>query len=311
MRFHSRLAVAALSLALGTTGCRDEATVADPVPPIDQVLPYVAGDAARDIADDGRFDLPPAAPPSHVPIITPERAREIAMADIRSFGRFFVQSWEKKRGEPIHLESLHAEERVVFARTPYGVFPDGFHPAFRRYHGPHYLVTLSDGRNPILVAAVAAYGTDVGINEKGLFAPRLDTGGEVEIAVLPRDTGRWDFAGPERAVERMGRRVGARVTRTPELVWMGRPYHPYWVAWKMSLDRGVAVRSTRNGRRLSTRELYVGPGRRILVPAESQPPFIEVGGDRGDFRRPERVQLPVLPGETGVFEEVVPEGGER
>ncbi|MBW3654877.1 MAG: hypothetical protein KY444_02130, partial [Gemmatimonadetes bacterium] len=109
-----------------------------------------------------------------MPIISPERARDLAASNVLSFGPALKRHWEEDRGRAIDITRLRPEPRVFFASTPYAVFPDGFHPAFRRAVGPYYLVRMGTGRGAEVIEAVSAYNIDMGIADDGkLDLPEL------------------------------------------------------------------------------------------------------------------------------------------
>lgn len=49
------------------------------------VTPYVSEQLAKGLTAEGRFQLAPAKAPDDIPIITPNRARELARAYLRSW----------------------------------------------------------------------------------------------------------------------------------------------------------------------------------------------------------------------------------
>jgi hypothetical protein len=278
---------------------------------------YVTGEAASNLVQGDHFARLAEGEPGATGLISAERAGQLALADVRTFGPFVKRAWERDRGEAIDLAGLRVHPVIHFARTPYGEFPVGYHPAFRTGYGPYYLVHLVDaaGRT-VLVSAVSALAVDVTVDDHGRLRLPVQHGNEVIVAAIPVDSTRWSPRSPEEAVRLAAGRSGARAVRTPELVLVGRPYHPYWAAWRVTLERPVPVRA-RNGRRRTTDELYVGPSGKLWAPAESQPARVEVGAERAAAtaaearrarRTPQRVWLDVRPDFAVKFEEVEPAG---
>jgi hypothetical protein len=278
---------------------------------------YVTGEAAANLVEGNHFARLAESEPGATGLISAERAGQLALADARTFGPFVKRGWERDRGAAIDLTGLRVHPVIHFARTPYGEFPDGYHPAFRTGYGPYYLVHLVDGAGrTVLVSAVSAFAVDVTVDDHGRLRLPVQHGNEVIVAAIPVDSTRWSPRSPEEAVRLAAGRSGARAVRTPELVLVGRPYHPYWAAWKVTLERPVPVRA-RSGRQRATDELYVSPNGKLWAPAESQPARVEVVAERAaatvaEARRarqtPDRVWLGVRPGFAIKFEEVDPAG---
>ncbi|MCY7379013.1 MAG: hypothetical protein LH467_06700, partial [Gemmatimonadaceae bacterium] len=101
----------------------------------------------------------PTAPDDR-PIINETRARHLAAAYVRTFGRFHVGAWEGHRKGPINLAELAPAPRVYFARSPYHAVPLGFHPSVAKTYGPWYLVPLLQNGTVVVLLAVSAYNTD-------------------------------------------------------------------------------------------------------------------------------------------------------
>lgn len=269
----------------------------------------MTGGAARNLDGEGRFTLSAEATPTGVPTITAERAGELALANVRTFAPSFQKGWEQDRGAPIDVSSLRIDPRIFYAETPYGVFPDGYHPAYRRSFGPYYLVRLVSGSTPVLLVAVSAYSTDVRIEKNGrLSLPAVGGDEFFELAISAEPTAGFRPIQPEEAVERVGRLTGGRTEEVPELLLRGVRDHPATAVWKVSLDRAVPLKEAKGERRVSARTLYVGPGGKLFVPAASNP-----RSDRGVFRADpsgrssaKRVaEVPVRGDRNAAFDEVV------
>jgi hypothetical protein len=112
----------------------------------------------------------------------------------------------------------------------------------------------------------------------------------------------------EHAVELAGRRTGARITRTPELVQQVYPASPTDPLWRLELDRPVQAHRGRGTQPEAVQTLYVSGGRKLLIPARAQPTAshfdaIRLGPDGRPAGR-EIVEVPVRPGRMTLFEEV-------
>lgn len=273
---------------------------------------YITAEAAAGLNSDGRFALAAPSAPGDRPIISAERAGELALASVRTWGPSLHRSWERESGRSIDLASLRVGGRILFARTPYGSFPDGYHPAFARTFGPYYLVTLYLGSDPVVLISVAAYNDETTINRGGLIQTPAQSGAEFFFKAIPAQSDKFALVSPEEAVQEVGSATGARVTGTPELIRLGMPNAPAMAVWKLTLDREVAVAVRGKGTSHRARELYVGPARdrRVLmgVRGTARPERTSALADASD-ERIEEVDVPVLPGDVVSFETVDILGG--
>jgi hypothetical protein len=280
-------------------------------PPPD-IAAYVVGEAAAALTPGGTFPYAGPTQDRGEAIISPDRAGELAIAYVRAFGQFFIQGWERDAGRDIHLPSLSVHPRVFYAESPYGRFPEGpFQPAYRKGFGPYYLVTLTDGRSPVLLIGVSAFNTDIRIDERGLVVKPPVSGNEFVSIGVSSDTLAYTLLTPERAVERVARRTGARVSQPPRLLHMSAFHHPAIAVWRLSLDRPVRVRGVADGKEKVVPELFVNGLNQYLVPADEQP-----RGFSDDFligppwdptdRKTLRATVPVSPGGIVEWVQVVP-----
>lgn len=298
-------------VALGAAACENAENPLVPKslerPPIHQ---YVTGEAADALLRNGELRLAPGESPDGTPIITADRAIELANAYVRTYGYSFKPMWERHRGGRIDLATITAAPRVYFVRTPYGPFPEGFHPALKRWYGPWYHVTLTSGGSPVILMAVSAYLSDYRVGKTGLLVlPRLSGNDFVHMGVSMKSN-RFAPIGPEEAVARVAQASGARIDRTPELVLRGAFSSPLFAAWQLTLDRPVSLSAPPNGR--DTRVVFAGPmgHRNFLVAAPNQPAFEDrdVGrrvGSRGERLTLEHFQVPVRSGRVVKFEDAL------
>ncbi|HYW07378.1 MAG TPA: hypothetical protein VE913_10500 [Longimicrobium sp.] len=275
-----------LALALSAAACErfaespTEARMPD-------VSPYVTAELAAQLTADGRFRLPPPKAPDDVPIITEGRARELASAFLRTWGRMTIPRWAWERNAPIDPGGVSPAARVYYAETPHGRVPDDvYHPAIRRMYGPMYIVPLVSGSEVVAFLAVSAYSTDLRIDSDGtVLEPML--GGSyffsAAVAPNPRDPRfHYDPVSSEEAVKRASELTGARVAEMPTLV-LRHGYHPAMAQWRVKLDRPVRVRRqpspgpkgiasfVPDDTPIPIRELYVGPNAFLSIPRAVQP----------------------------------------
>jgi hypothetical protein len=277
------------------------------------VRQFVTGAAAKSLDNEGVFQLPAPVAPDTVPIISAERATDLAVSFVLSFGPATEKFWEEDRGGRVDFRTLKPDPRVFYASTPYELFPAGYHPSGRRAFGPFYLVQMVFGSEPLVTVAVSAYNMDVLIDNEGKLNRPVLSGSDFLSQGVSRDTtkGYLPPLTPEQAAIRVGRLTGARVSDVPEFVLPGFPLSPLHAAWKLILDRKVRVRTVRGSRTAEVRELYLGGARSrtLLIPALEQPSEWVTMASRitpeGERRGAETVRLLIQADHPTVFEEVV------
>lgn len=242
---------------------------------------FVAASAAESLAPDGTFRFAPARAPADIPIINAQRAGELAHAYVRTFGPYQLGSWAYQRGAPLSLDRLEMDPRILYAETPHERFPDTYHPAAKRHFGPMYLVHFRTGGEVVLTVAVAAYASDLEIDDHGRVVEPMLGGGYFHPAAVSIDPAhtpvRYVPVSPEDAVEQVAKLTGARVVEVPQLILPSRLYHAVFARWKLVLDRPVRVKPKDGaGPPAMVRELYVGAGRTLWIPSAVQTPFLRV-----------------------------------
>lgn len=295
---------------------RGGGSVTGPPAPPPNVQAYVVGEAARSLDAQGRFIFGLPSAPGDVAIISPESAGALAQAMVRTWGRYVDRSWEYQRGGPIDLDRLQLGERILYAETPYEVFPETYHPATRRHYGPMYLVPFMEGGEQVLTVGVSAYSTDLSIGSDGkVIRPVLGGGWFYPLGTsidTTKGPTRFRPLSAEEAVQMAVAWSGARVTQVPRLTLMKVPYDPNMAQWRVELDRGVPVRNRRTGERVDVREVYVGPDRKLRVPRAEQPiaesvTYIAGPTTPGQARNEATLALRRREGFPLAFDEVVPD----
>lgn len=262
-----RLCVAALLL---TAACDEQVGVPRLLEPGD-VRSVVTADVARSLGPDGKFPHP-AVPDEVYPQISREGAEEIAVAWVRTFGKFFREEIEKGHGKRIDWAGLQLAPASYYAAGVYEPVERDALQAIRNAYGPHYMVYMVDREGPVLSLAVAAF-TNATVDDGRLVLP-FSSGMEVVPNAVPGGQGYSMPVTPEQAVVLASRATAARVASAPELIMPGKGYHPQHARWRVTLDSPVNVRRVSGGSN-STREVYVGLRGEITVPKMAQPERME------------------------------------
>jgi hypothetical protein len=279
-----------LGLAL-LTSCDGPPSAPQPLHPGD-VRAFVTVDLAAQLTGDGRFPLTGPAPEPY-PQVSPARAAEIAVAWSRTFGRFHGSYLERQHRRAIDFGTLEVVSPVYYAVGVYEAVPDDAPAGARNAFGPHYLVYLGTGGEPVLSVSVAAF-TGAWVADGQLHYPTQHGRDVVAQGVNP-STGFGIPPSPEQAVRIASMTSGAQVRAVPELVRPHRDYLPHHARWRVVLDRPIRARERRTGRTRLTGEIYVGLRGETSIPADAQPgPADEVYGATGTaFRLVRRPGRPV------------------
>lgn len=301
----ARLACAAfVACALGSGGCA-ETTAPDSAP---DVRAWVVGEAARSLGPDGRFVFPEAVIQTPYPVINESRARELALAYVRTFASLstFWRPLELQHEGSIDVERLQPAPRVEYAESVYEPLPDSYSDAIRRAFGPAFLVRLLVGSVPTVHVTVSVYATEIQIRD-GKVITGGSAGGTFEALGTPRTYGYSKPISPELATVVIGEATGLRIELIPSLSLPSWEYSAAFAKWKLTLERTASFRGVESGRVYNTRTVYVGvkhiegvPGGNpaaVFVPLDTQPQVDTVGGNPPWYLRV-RAASPVL------FEEV-------
>lgn len=293
---------------LVVVGCDQPETTLAPEISSAEIQRYVTGNAALSLSPQGQFQLPAPRAPDSVPIISPDRARDLAQAFVRTWGPHYERVWSEERGAPIRVDALEPAGRVLYASTPYALFPTGFHSAFRKAYGPWYLVVMAERGTPALMVAVSAYNTDLRIDGHGRVITQQQAGNEFEAWVIGPSDRALRPATPEEAVARIARATGIRTREPPHLLLRDSRQHPASALWSLALERDVRVRPRGGGAEVATESLLVGPNGKVFFAPASQPSEEVTTAIRytpdGERVGPETVRLPMRPGAATLYVEV-------
>jgi hypothetical protein len=255
---------------------------------------FLTAELASQLTPEGRLPLTGPEPEPY-PQITRERAAELAIAWARTYGRYFRPYLERDHARSIDFNALEVVSPVWYAASVYEPVPPEAHPAYRHAFGPHYLLYLGKGDEPVLGVSVAAFARS-SIDPSGTLVDPPDSGNEVIAYGVPPG---WGFSLPvsaEQAVRIAAEASGARVAEAPQMMNPDRDHHPYWARWKVSLDRAVTVRPRSGAPARATRELYVGRRGVVELPLVVQQDVsdrfpLQAGGSFSLRRRADRPLL--------------------
>lgn len=307
-----------VGLVLASSGCGDGPTEPElgPAAPPD-VRAYVTGAARENLDANGHFRLPSATVESPYAVISAEQAEAVALGVIRTWyanpdaqtlpgGASVVEAAERAHGAPIDWTAVEAGDRApYFAESHLEPLPDSLGNPSIRHHGPHFLVPLYVGARPVVVVGVAAYATNIFLDERGFVrrADNLDGGGEFRVTGVPLSLdGITVPPAPEVAVEFASTETGVKVSDVPVLGVPGNRVVRTLARWRLRLAEPVEFERLIDGAPVVTEDVYVGvfssfadhragtepagPALRLLVAAETQPVVQEVGS----------VPVPLRPG---------------
>lgn len=247
--------------------CRESAPTATSLGSPTDVRRYVMPSLSERLDQNGFFIL--HAPPLDGHRITPERAAELAMADVATFEEFNRPYLEAQRGAKIDFGRLTPDPRVYYAESPYEQdVPEGVHPSIRNHGGPYYLVVLRDAGEPVLSVAVSAYATDYRIEHGRLVLPR-NHGSDFRVQAVRVGDSAGIPISPEHAARIASQSFGARVAQLPELVLAGNGFVPQYARWRLLVEHPVSIHEAKSGRPRSTDSLFVGLRGELELPSDA------------------------------------------
>lgn len=295
-------------LVLVSSGCGEGPTEPELAPDhLPDVRAYVTGAARENLDANGHFRLPPATVESPHTMISTEQAETIALGAIRTWYAnpdaqtlpgtgSLVEVAERSHGAPIDWSAVEAgDRRPYFAESHLEPLPDSLgNPAIRHF-GPHFLVPLYVEATPVVVVGVAAYATNVFLDERGFvrWTDNLDGGGEFRVTGVPLILdGVTVPPAPEVAVEFAFTEAGVKVSDMPVLGVPGNRVVRTLARWRLRLAVPVEFKRLIDGATVVTEDVYVGvfqsfadgqagseaasPALRMFVAAETQPAVEDV-----------------------------------
>jgi hypothetical protein len=273
------------------------------------VRPYVSGAALANLDGNGHFRLgrPVVAGPH--PSISPDQAEAIAKGFIRTwYANPNVTVLPGSTDPRTSIEEVHGAQidwldlepgvrEPYFAESHVGPLEADMGNPTIRHFGPHYLVPFYEGGRPVLVVSVAAYATNIVVDELG-FVHRTDNrdgGGEFRVSGVPLSLdGLTQPPAPEDAVEFVFEQTGSRIVDVPVLGVPGNRVVQIGARWRIRLERVMEFERIADGQVLQASEVYVStwpsftdvrefgiipsPGLRLFVAAPVQPAAEDIPG---------------------------------
>lgn len=295
------------TVGLVVAGCDSSITAPehDPGSPPD-VRPYVTGLALENLSSRGHFRMPPATVEAPYQSISGGQAEQLALGIIRTWYAnpnvqtipgtgSLKEAAEHGHGGPIEWGRVRLGARSPhFAESHLEPLPEEMGPATIRHFGPRFLVPLYVDATPVVSVSIAAYATNLYLDEQG-FVRRTDNlsgGGEFRVAGIPLVLDGITLPpDPEVAVRFASEQTGVRVSEVPILGVPGNRVFSLASRWRLKLEHPVAFERAVDGEVVLEDEVYVGvlpsitdarqdegsisptPGLRLFVRAGNQPAF--------------------------------------
>ena len=320
-----RIVAAVVIGGLACSGCQSGTTEPELSPPAPPNARAYVTDAAFDNLDaKGHFRLLSAVAEGPYEIISAGQAEAIALGVIRTWyanpnvltlpgATGLAEAVERTHGAPIKWAAIRSTGRLpYFAESHLEPLPlVAGNPAIRD-NGPHFIVPLYVGATPVVVIGVAAYATNIVLDENGFVrrADNLDGGGEFGVSAIPLSLSQTSIPPtPEAAVEFAFRETGVKIDKIPMLGGFGNRIVRTAVRWRLHLAAPVEFELLINGASLVTQDVYVGlfqsaadaresetsmssaPRLRMYVAARTQPATETIGSIDVQLRRGYAVNL--------------------
>lgn len=235
-------------------GCSRDIAGVKPRPAATADISLLTPDVAQKLTARGMFAL---ATPDASDELSEAQARAIARAWVRNGLPFVQPRLETQRGSAINAPRLSDCSRIYYGESPYEPLADMTDAGVaRRTYGPWWLVPLCAGEEPQVLLGIAAYATDIRVEDGSLRLPKF-SGGEFVwrgIAVgadLP--------ISPEAAANAVARSTGSKIASVPRLILPSfRDGSPAAARWLMTLSPAPTV-SVKGQSPSSPTDLYMGP----------------------------------------------------
>jgi len=229
------------------SSCSDQKMLA---PTVGNTAKWLTGAALKGFDNNGHFAL------SASPIgeLSDQQARQLAAVYLRRGSRWLANAWEHDRGAEIDFQSLVICPKAYYARAVFDLRGAGNRSLRDRLGGKWLFAACTTSGVPVVSIAVSALATDLTVVNGELKGPG---GGQFTSAGIPMGLSAVPIA-PEEAVRIAGEATGHLVSAVPELILPPPTFPPQLAKWRIQLDGPVTLVGRNTGRRVSTKELYVG-----------------------------------------------------
>ncbi len=267
------LAYVLCAALLAAAGCSDSTgpDLRPTPPPPPDVRAYVTGAALANLDAQGHFRFPYPEVDGPYAIVSPDEAVTIAAGVVRSWlanpdvivppgAGSLAGSAEKSHGAPIDWDAVRPGPRgAYFAESHLEPLPAHMPAFWIRAFGPHDLVPMYVDATPVIVISVAAYATNVFVDDDGwVYRRGPASGGEFRVSGVPLALdGTTMPPGPEDVVAFVYRETGTKVSELPVLGVPGNRVTQTYARWRVVLERAVIVERLLDGQRTGTDTLYV------------------------------------------------------
>lgn len=257
-----------LWLGLTAVGCSERATVPSPTADIRDITAALTSDVAVLLTPAGDFPSGVARSVDGRDVISPEEAKELALAYLRDFGPHVRDYINAQHGRPVDFGDLSTDARVLLAESPYGALPADAFSAFHKAYGPYYLVRVRSENRSLAVVAVSAYATDLRIVD-GRLRTSGPYGNEFRLWVTPASGVERPAIGPEDAVRMVYTAFAERVSEVPRFIRAGVEFFPHLGAWRLRMAAPVRVMDANSGAEREVQELYLDAASGLFSIGES------------------------------------------
>ena len=228
----------------------------------------VTGEARAALNADGKLLL--RTPELAANEIDANRAGELALAYVKTYGAFMARTVSADRGAPIQVSELRRCGDTYYAASPYdgsavaaaaaaaaAGTKDPMGPALQRFLGPVWLVSLCERGAPAVSVAVSTLASDV-VTSGGKIV-QTPVGNSFYTTGIPASAGELPMSA-EAAVQEAAKVTGHRVTSVPELIRPPTPFAPQLARWRVRIDGKVNYAGKASHVQASGDEVYVGFG---------------------------------------------------
>lgn len=273
----------AICLMLSLTGCERMEPAVPATATSLNAREFVTGNALTDLDDKGLFKTAGKATTSVG--ISPNRAREVAIAYAERFGSGLQRSLFREHGGQINFAALEAADRVYLAQTPYERLDDSAPAGLKKRFGPYYMVHLFEDGRPAIAAAVSVANEKLVEDEHGIIRFFAMVGEDVRLYGLRPDQPIPFPISPEEAVEVAYRATGLRAAEVPDLVLEPAPKSAFFARWRVTLEKPTTLAGS-DGQAYVRNQVYVGFERKLAIgeAASQSARDARVGDVRGSLR---------------------------